>query len=785
VRTTAKAPALTIILLVCLSLLILVTRFNVTTDLGVFMPPGETVTERVLMSQLDRGSTSNLVFAGIQGVDAEQLAELNRQLSDRLSENALFVQVLNGERAMSEEDRSWVMDNRYHLTGSDLEDRFSEDGLRRALDDRLRGLTSPLGALEKQFLPRDPTGEIINLLGKWQADLSADDGPDKLHGVWFSREHDRTVLMIELASSGLDLELQEQAVREIHQEFDALAPSEARLVLAGPSVFAVETRDVITRDARILSVVATVLVVLFLFAAFRSLQLLGLVLVPLVCGVLAAAAVVLLAFGNIHGITLAFGITLTGVAVDYPIHFFSHLKGGRARAEESIRTIWPTLSLGVISTIIAYVVLVLSDFRGLQQLGLFTVVGLLMAAAVTRWILPFLVPSELVLGGGLPGVQRVLRRMGGVLSGKGMWSLLLIPLSIAAVYVSSTPLRDLDVDSLSPIGEDRRTEDRELRNDLGFWYGGRLAVVVAPSAEGALKRSEALRLELDELIEAGAITRYDMAASFIPSQELQRRQIDAIPAEAELRRRLASVVTESPFREEIFEPFIEEAVEARDRPLLTVESLSNTQMGVRLEALLFEQDGIWIAPVLLHGVDDESQLDALNRSDGDTQVIYLNIKERATEVLATAIDHVIPLLGFGVLAIYLLLLVAYRSVLKPLRVLFPTLSAVAVTLAILNLSGISLTLMHLVSMLLIIGLGLDYALFYNRLNDDEAEWQTTFKALWVSSFTTVMVFGILFFSNTPPLQAIGLTVGIGALLCLVFGACWTRRPRPAGSADGS
>jgi predicted exporter len=189
--------------------------------------------------------------------------------------------------------------------------------------------------------------------------------------------------------------------------------------------------------------------------------------------------------------------------------------------------------------------------------------------------------------------------------------------------------------------------------------------------------------------------------------------------------------------------------------------------------------------VLLHGVDDESQLDALNRSDGDTQVIYLNIKERATEVLATAIDHVIPLLGFGVLAIYLLLLVAYRSVLKPLRVLFPTLSAVAVTLAILNLSGISLTLMHLVSMLLIIGLGLDYALFYNRLNDDEAEWQTTFKALWVSSFTTVMVFGILFFSNTPPLQAIGLTVGIGALLCLVFGACWTRRPRPAGSADGS
>ncbi|MCZ7601113.1 MAG: hypothetical protein M5U09_29895 [Gammaproteobacteria bacterium] len=84
----------------------------------------------------------------------------------------------------------------------------------------------------------------------------------------------------------------------------------------------------------------------------------------------------LLAFGNIHGITLAFGITLIGVAVDYPIHFFSHLKGGRAHAEECIRTIWPTPALGVISTIIAYAIRVLSEFTGLKQLGLFTVVGL-------------------------------------------------------------------------------------------------------------------------------------------------------------------------------------------------------------------------------------------------------------------------------------------------------------------------------------------------------------------------------------------------------------------------
>lgn len=782
--TTSRSAAAVVAALVVASVFVIARGFHLTTDLGVFLPHGDSVAERVLMSQLDHGSTSNLVFAGLSGADPEALASVNRALAERLSALPAFVQVLNGETAMSESDRQWVMDNRYHLTPSDLSGKFTEQGLRAALDERLRGLTSPLGALEKRFMGRDLTGEIVALLGQWQADFSAEDGPLKAHGVWFAKDHGRSLMMIELASGGLDLGAQEDAVRRIRAEFDALAPDGVRLLLSGPSVFSVETRDVITRDARNLSIVATTAVVAFLLAAFRSVTLLALVLVPLLAGVVTATAAVLLVFGNIHGVTLAFGITLIGVAVDYPIHFFSHLRGGRAEAEASIRGIWPTLALGVLSTIIAYVVLVLSEFTGLKQLGVFTVVGLLAAAAVTRWLLPFLVPRQLVIGGGLAGVHRGLCRVGGALSGKGPWTLLLIPLAALVVALTDTPLRNLDVDSLSPIGQERRDEDRALRNDLGFWYGGKLAVVVAPDAEGALVRSELLSSELDTLVEEGVITRYDMAARFLPSQARQARQLAAIPDQPVLRARLDVAMADSPFRKDVFDDFVEQAAKAREREPLTVDSLSDSQMGERLKALLFEQDGLWIAPILLHGVDDESALARLDRTwDDGSQTMYVNIKARATSVLSVAIDHVIPLMGFGVVAIYLLLALAYRSLVRPLRVLLPTLCAVAVTLAALNLAGVSLTLMHLVSMLLIVGLGLDYALFYNRLSEDAGEWHTTFKALWVSSFTTVMVFGMLFYSNTPPLQAIGLTVGIGALLCLVFGACWTRqRPPPTGSA---
>lgn len=126
----------------------------------------------------------------------------------------------------------------------------------------------------------------------------------------------------------------------------------------------------------------------------------------------------------------------------------------------------------------------------------------------------------------------------------------------------------------------------------------------------------------------------------------------------------------------------------------------------------------------------------------------------------------------------MVLTINFRDVRKPLYILVPTIAAVLVVTALLVASGVTLSVFHMVALLLVIGLGLDYALFFNRLTHSEREWATTFKALWVCCVTTVLVFGMLMLSHTPPLQAVGLTVAMGAALCLVFGAIWsTAAPR--------
>ena len=144
--------------------------------------------------------------------------------------------------------------------------------------------------------------------------------------------------------------------------------------MSGPGVFAVEIKQTIEAEAWWLSTVAATLVLLFLYASYRSATLVLLSLIPLSTGILAGMLAVQGWFGFIHGITLGFGITLLGVVDDYPIHLFSHLTA-RSSASAVMQAIWPTMRLGVLTTAIAFASLLLAGFPALAQLGLFAVAG--------------------------------------------------------------------------------------------------------------------------------------------------------------------------------------------------------------------------------------------------------------------------------------------------------------------------------------------------------------------------------------------------------------------------
>ena len=306
-------------------------RTSLTSDVSQFLPRNSAQAE--LLDDLYASAAGRLILIGVQGDTLEARADVSRRLADRLRDTRLFARVANGTERPGNEEQQALFAQRY-LFSERLDDQtFTAEGLRAALQERLRELQSPAAVLSKQVLAEDPTGELLPLLRRW---LGGYTQPETRLGVWFSRDGGRALLLAETRAGGLDTEAQAAVVRAIEEAFSVARNDTAvTLLMTGPGVIAAASAQTIRGEAEWLSFGAAALVLLLLTASYRSPRIVLLNLLAPLSAILVAVAVVGLSFGSIHAITLGFGCTLLGLSVDYPIHLLSRMNAARRRWRRS------------------------------------------------------------------------------------------------------------------------------------------------------------------------------------------------------------------------------------------------------------------------------------------------------------------------------------------------------------------------------------------------------------------------------------------------------------------
>ena len=319
---------------------VIISRTQFTADLSAFLPRTPTPEQQLLMDQLRDGLASHLILAGIEGADASVRARLSKQVAVNLRANPAFITVDNGELVDTERDRAFLFNNRYLLSPAVTAAHFGVAGLHDALSDSIDLLASPVGLLVKSLLPRDPTGEMVQLLNQ----LNSGRRPLLADGAWVSHDGARALLLVQTRAEGSDTDAQKRAMTAIRQAFDAAntATPVARLVMTGPSVFSVTSRDTIKSQVSRLSIIGIVLIAALLLLVYRSFTALALGFMPVISGALAGIAAVSLGFGTVHGITLGFGTALIGEAVDYSIYLFMQSEQGGSNQQDWIKRFWPS-----------------------------------------------------------------------------------------------------------------------------------------------------------------------------------------------------------------------------------------------------------------------------------------------------------------------------------------------------------------------------------------------------------------------------------------------------------
>lgn len=750
---------------------VLVLKTPISAELTLFAPRADPVAE-LLLEQMRSGPATRLILMGLAGGDEAQRAETSRRLADGLRATPWFSRIANGAEGLPEAELQALFAQRYRLSPAITPERFAPESLRAALHQRLAELQSPLGLLQKRWLAEDPTGEGLELLRLWQGGLRQ---PTQRLGVWFSPDGARALLLATTHASGYDLAAQREAVAAIRTAFaTASTGTSVELTLSGPGVLAVLSADKVRSQAEWLSGLALTGVILLLVLVYRSGRTLWLGALPMLAALLVGAAATAVLFGKIYLITLAFSITLLGETLDYPTYLFSHRRAGET-VTETLAQLWPTLRLCALTTLLGCLAMLDPGFPGLSQLGVYTIVGVAAAALTTRWLLPALTPPDwrppqpATIG---PWADALLQPRPRLARALGVVALL----AALALVVQAPTLWQNDLAALSPVPPALLQTDQALRQELGAPEAGHLIVIAGPDAETVLQHGEAIGGFLEEQRQAGVLTGYDGPMRYLPSARTQRQRLAALPDTATLRAHLATAMTGLPFKAGLFTPFIEAVATARAASPLRPEDVRGGWLGIRVEALLSVGPHGWTAVLPLSGVRDPAVLAAGLPSGFASQARYLDLRAEANRIVADFRTAALERLAGGAVLIVAVIWLGLRTWRSVMAALLPVLLALLLTVTVLLALGERLSLFHLVSLLLVMGIGVDYSLFFSRPTADPALRRRTLHALLVCCGSALTVFAMLATAALPALRAIGLTVSLGVATSFLTALILARPP---------
>lgn len=749
----------------------------------------DALTARAL-EQVESTLADQVYLALIAKDEPQAIAAATLLMEQLKTQNTAFTDIRSADLQMGEALGQFYFPYRFKLLTPEQTEALSHGGLERLITSATQQLYNAFSYANSQLLTQDPLllfpDNLLALAPSTK--LSASQGillarpqsVDTKQGV-NSSEGVAAIVMAKGTESAFNPNAQLRQQAALTQALNAVSaqyPS-IKVLQAGALFHAIEATNTAKSEISVLGLASLLGVVLLVWLAFRSVMPLLLAMVTIGSGLLLAVTFTLSVFGELHLLTLVFGTSLIGIAIDYSFHFYcERLSDHERSAQATVAYIFPTVSLAFITSALAYVGIGLAPFPGMQQVAIFCASGLLGAYLTLVLAYPLLAGSKLPSGERpLTLAQAYLARLTGF-SNKlvSPWGLSLFALVLAGVCLLGISKLNVDDDirhlQQSPASV-TEPEDK-LRKLLSGGTDNQFLLVRAPSEEALLQRLEALSPQLDAAIKQQELGNYVSLSRYLPSKQ---KQDAAYQLQGKIYQSQLTTVLNSIGLDDGLAPELSAAYLAAKDSYITPTDFFELGLGKQLAPL-------WLAPqgfapighstesatspdnanqlndshgaiVLLGGIEDIAALKARFANDAQVQLI-----DKVADI-STVMGHyrllTLKLLGLALVIALLLFSLNFGVKRAALVVAVPALAAL-LTLAILGLVGSPLSLFHALALILVFGIGIDYSLFFASAAQ---HGKAVMMAVFMSACSTLLAFGLLAFSQTQAIHYFGLTLSLG------------------------
>lgn len=548
----------------------------------------------------------------------------------------------------------------------------------------------------------------------------------------------------ELAGSSFDMQQTHRLVTTLNALQATLKTHypQAQLLSRGTVFYSDYASQQAKRDISTLGVATLLGVLLLIVATFRSLRPLLLCAISIGIGALAGTVATLLFFGELHLMTLVMSMSIIGISADYTLYYLTErlVHGGENSPWQSLDKVRNALLLALLTTVVAYLIMMLAPFPGIRQMALFAAVGLSASCLTVIFWHPWLCRGLPVRP--VPASRAMSRWLTAWRRNKTLAVGLPVTLALLSAAGIATLKVDDDIAQLQALPKTILAQEKTITALTGQRVDQKWFVVYGTSAQQTLERLEAFTPALAQAQKAGELASWRT----LPLNSMKRQKSDLA-----LLHHAAPVV-----------------MNVLHSAGLNTVSPDLTPMPVSVDAWLASpaSEGwrlLWLTlpggeSGVLVPVDGVKNSTALSeRAAQHEGVVWIDRKASFDSLFALYRTLLTGLLCVALAAIACgaIIRLGWR---QGLISLVPSVLSLSCGLAALAVAGHSVNLFSLLALVLVLGIGINYTLFFSNPRGTPL---TSMLAITLAMMTTLLTLGMLVFSATQAISSFGIVLVSG------------------------
>ena len=652
---------------------------------------------------------------------------------------------------------------------------LAPERLRAILAEDLQALQGLEGIGQADLIARDPLG-LRNIVLARMSQLLPSREARLYRGKLLSKDGGHLLVTADLKGAATDTAYSRAIpplIAALEEKINGGRPIDApRFVLTPVGAYraALDNENAARHDMKTALLLTLIGVAVLLVITFPR-PLVGLLaLIPSTAGAVFALLICSFVFPALSILAVSFGGAIMAFTVDLGITYLLFLdRPCEVSGRQAAREVQSGEILAALTTIGAFLLLLLSRFGVMAQIGLFAALGAAMAFAFVHWVFPRMIPVM------PPALKAHDDRFGRILDKLtlpgGMARPAVAALFFAVMLFFARPVFQVDVAAMNSLSRESIAAEKTLQQIWGDLTSRVYVMTEGKSLAELQEKSDRLSGMFREGLKQGILEGAFLLSDIFPGEKLAGLRAADWTAfwkperVRHLQRELTQMSREMGFSVDAFSPFL---ISLTAPPPNTA---SVPEMFAGLLGIAAEESMLFQVSMLTPGPAYEAEA-FFNRFGGTSLASLFDaglFNRRLGDVLVSLFTEIALITGLGIILVVFLFFLDWRL---SLIVLTPVVFALVCTLGTLKLLGRPIDIPGIMLWIVIMGMGIDYGIYYTcayrRYLDEHHPFMGLIRrAMFLAGATTMIGFGVLAFAQHAVLKSIGLTSLLGIAYSLI------------------